>query len=636
MSNLSTAIMVANEIVKEADFAYANDRSIVNILLALQSILSGGNVDYIIGGKVQPYVSGGMNFVIEPVMGHSHNSEVDVIETEKTAAISVEAASSTLDRLDIVQIRGITLPFDPQQRTFRDSETGAESVNTINTKKRVALDVVVKKGLAGSLAAPQADIGFIKIAELVIPAGTVNISVNNIKNITASIAGSENNLWTVDKSRTFNPWYLSDIIARFLHIHDETGNLKDAMIKASNINFGIENGEVNGRIISIGNSLNILEENYTSQTKIADIAKALANAINTVYPYANSIFSRFSYTTDLPVAASIANINITSGGEMAIDGIVCKVGDMVFLKDQTDKSQNGYWEVQTGTWIRSTGYANSNLGCFDKKFILVKRGTENAGRVYYLAKDVTEVGHADLEFLESIFSPKKIPGKVLIRDQNGDADGLGVVASDGGLGMVAGETETEDGSTDGMINVLTDGRMKLIGFERLERRIIGKVDHFDVELSEWEMAVSRLLPLEYQLIEIALYQELCDKEWKKVGPELNNTAPFWYKCDHLGNRTVSGQFMRVEDSRGLFPRNAGQNAVFKGANNTPYNGGEVGEFQPDQNLAHTHSVRGIVDNLLAYGTSIISLPSGTFVSTGSSGGSEAKPASISRLEYISY
>jgi hypothetical protein len=115
--------------------------------------------------------------------------------------------------------------------------------------------------------------------------------------------------------------------------------------------------------------------------------------------------------------------------------------------------------------------------------------------------------------------------------------------------------------------------------ENRERRVVGKTQTFDRELSAWEQAKYRLLSLEYQIIEIALYQELCD--FMYCGDSSNATAYFWYKCDEGGTRNTSGEYMRVEDSRGVFPRNAGINAVLKGANNTPYNGGEIGGVKLD-------------------------------------------------------
>jgi len=99
------------------------------------------------------------------------------------------------------------------------------------------------------------------------------------------------------------------------------------------------------------------------------------------------------------------------------------------------------------------------------------------------------------------------------------------------------------------------------------------------ELDPFECAELRYLPLKYHLIEIIDYQELCDRKY--CGDENNNTADWWYKCDHLGNRTVTGLWMRVEDPSGLFMRIAGQNAVFTAANGTPYDGNTVGTFNPD-------------------------------------------------------
>jgi hypothetical protein len=89
----------------------------------------------------------------------------------------------------------------------------------------------------------------------------------------------------------------------------------------------------------------------------------------------------------------------------------------------------------------------------------------------------------------------------------------------------------------------------------------------------------RLLVLQYQIIEIALYQELCDLMW--VGPEGNDTADWWYKCDQDGARNENGLYMRVMDARGLFIRGAGANAVKTGANDTPYNGNAIGAFIGD-------------------------------------------------------
>jgi hypothetical protein len=137
--------------------------------------------------------------------------------------------------------------------------------------------------------------------------------------------------------------------------------------------------------------------------------------------------------------------------------------------------------------------------------------------------------------------------------------------------------------------------------------IVGEYRYFSRQLTPLALLENRLLELNYQLIENALYQELCAVKW--VGAADNNAwfqkqadgsfieksfpadgtpdetngdywkQDWWYKCDDDGTRNPAGLYMRVEDARGLFFRNAGQNAVKKGSNDTPYDGGAIGSVE---------------------------------------------------------
>jgi hypothetical protein len=131
------------------------------------------------------------------------------------------------------------------------------------------------------------------------------------------------------------------------------------------------------------------------------------------------IMAKFDYVPDTPVAASTENVDIEEGGLLTIDGVELQVGDLVFLKDQTDKSLNGFWEAQTGAWNRYAGYTPEDTDCFTYKFIFIKTGEANTGKVFFLDKDVYALGEDELEFRESLFSPDDQPGKVLLRDQEG-------------------------------------------------------------------------------------------------------------------------------------------------------------------------------------------------------------------------
>ncbi|GHV91995.1 hypothetical protein AGMMS50268_24980 [Spirochaetia bacterium] len=415
----STAVTVANEIVKAVDFTFAHDQAIGNIAVAMQGVLANPTLDLVIGGVVSPYGGvGGMNVRIDSVYAHSGSSGIDVVDTEVHQPVSIEAADATQDRIDIIQIRGVEEQYDAQNRKFRDPSSGSETTQEINTKKRIKLEIIVKKGTNGSVIAPQADTDFVKLTEIDVPAGTVKITADNIKNITARYAGANNGGWTEDINRTFNPGYLTDIVGKFLVEHTDTGTHKANVIKFPMIKFGNESGDVNGGVIPTGLSMDIVGQNFPALSNIAQVMAALATAVNLAYPYANNILAKYMLIAAEPVAASTANINVVTGGIQTIDGVACSVGQMVFLKDQTNPKENGFWEVQTGAWNRYAGFTTATPDAFDNKFIYVKAGTANRGKVFFMEQE-SDIGADTLVFQESIFSPIDLPGKVLIRDMSG-------------------------------------------------------------------------------------------------------------------------------------------------------------------------------------------------------------------------
>jgi hypothetical protein len=100
-----------------------------------------------------------------------------------------------------------------------------------------------------------------------------------------------------------------------------------------------------------------------------------------------------------------------------------------------------------------------------------------------------------------------------------------------------------------------------------QKRIVGEYRYLSYEPDPFWLAQHRLMPLRYQILPIALYQELFNIKW--VGSGKNATADWWYKCYEDGERSLVGDHFRVEDARGLFHRAAGQNAIKRAANDTP-------------------------------------------------------------------
>ena len=419
MANFKTAIAAENEIMKAADVTFGYDSSIDNVAVALKAVLSNSAGDYVIGGKVKPYGSGGLNVSIEPIFAYKDSTGVCVAETDTTEPVSFEEADSSLDRIDIVEVMGEEEGYDSQSRKFNDPSTGTKTTQTVNTKKRIKLTVVVKKGSNGSESAPAVDAGYVKLAEVRIPAGTNNITSDLIKNIDARKYGEENTDWTTNKSSTFNPSYLANIFYTFLVQHNEDGSHKNAVIKAANIDFGTGSGQVMGSSLPTGQSMSVHGVDFTSSESVTSLIQSLANNVNNLYKYSNDILSRFTFLADLPVACSTANVDIATGGEMTIDGVSVSIGQLVFLKDQTDAKENGFYEVQSGAWNRYTGYTTSAPSAFKHKLVFVKAGTANKGKVFYLNGDFEQIGTDELNFTESNFSPFAIANKAVIRDKDG-------------------------------------------------------------------------------------------------------------------------------------------------------------------------------------------------------------------------
>lgn len=421
MANFKTAIAAENEIMKATDFTFGYDSSIANVATALRAVLSNSPGDYIVGGKVKPYGSGGLNVSIEPIYAYKSSTQLCVAETEVTEPVSFERADDNLNRIDIVQVCAVEERYDSQSRKFNDPSTGTKTNRTVPTKKRVKLEVSVKKGSNGSASAPASDAGYVKIAEVIIPAGATNITEDLIKNVTARKYNISNEEWTANKKATFNPGYLADIFYQFLAAHNEDGSHKAATIKAGHIDFGTETTQVKGSNIPTGQSLSIHGVDFTSSENLTKIIVALSDAANNLYKYANDIMSRFDFIADLPVAASTENVNVAAGGEKTIDGIPVSAGQLVFLKDQEDAKENGFWEVQTGAWNRYSGYTVANAGAFVHKFVFIKAGTVNKGKVFYTNDDFGKIGADALIFKECRMTPYIKAFTAIVRDDGGRA-----------------------------------------------------------------------------------------------------------------------------------------------------------------------------------------------------------------------
>jgi hypothetical protein len=194
-------------------------------------------------------------------------------------------------------------------------------------------------------------------------------------------------------------------------------------------------------LASAANPKSIMMRDAGGRAKVAkpveddDIARKIdvRQAVGERGSQAQVELSKMSFIADSPAAASTANVNVQSGGLPVIDGVQTAVGDLVFLKDQVEKNENGFWEAQTGAWNRYAGYtgAEADKECFTNKLITVEAGAMNAGKIFFLDGALFTIGTDSLVFIESPFACESKPGKIAIRDREGKIKDLSGVLSGG-------------------------------------------------------------------------------------------------------------------------------------------------------------------------------------------------------------
>jgi len=185
---------------------------------------------------------------------------------------------------------------------------------------------------------------------------------------------------------------------------------------------GGEDGTANIQAKQLAGNVEFLKDFADEVLTAREGEKSLLERINKSGIEPMKIMSKFEWAKDSPVAASTENVNVALGGLIAMDGINLSVGDLVLLKDQDDKKENGFWQVQTGAWNRFPEYQANDKDALTYKLISIKNGEINSGKVFFLDKDVYTIGQSELLFAESVFSSRPAPGKVLIFDQNGESE----------------------------------------------------------------------------------------------------------------------------------------------------------------------------------------------------------------------
>lgn len=417
MANLSTAIGQENEILQEEDISFGYDSSINNVITALNSFLSGSEKNIIIGGKVEPYQTG-MNLKVSSLFAMNKSGKYCCIDTDSIYPVSVEESDVSQNRIDIVEIKSVLTGYDTQIRKFQDPNLDTQTSEQVDTKKKYAVEVKVKKGTAGSSVAPDTDSGYIKIAEVLIPSAVSAIQSSFIYNVTAIQSGEENASWTNEKDSTFNPGYVYDLLPKFYKAHLSDGTIKNSEIKSRMIDFGVGTDQTKGTIIPNGKSVYLHGSSFDNTNSVATMIEKLADISNELFKYSSDILSRYHFASVVAVAASTENVDLSTGGTKTIDGYSCTTGVAVLLKNQTNSKENGLYKVDT-TWTRYPGYEVSDSTTIRNTLFAVTNGNTNSGKVYMCNNDLVVTGTDNITFSESILSSNGNGNTIMTRDSNG-------------------------------------------------------------------------------------------------------------------------------------------------------------------------------------------------------------------------
>jgi hypothetical protein len=292
--DITTPSVYEHEIAKHSDFQDGFE-SIIRNTAILDRMLVSAEYDYVIGGKLTP-AAGSLAFTIGKMWGNGLALDLPVFNNALSDPIPLSPPVSD-ERIDTVQIRAVLEESDRQRRAFFNPETESGQYYNTPTKKRLKIEWGVLQGTEGALIAPDAEPGWLKLAEIIVAPGMTTLPIDNIKPITAIYQGEENTAWTNQKKRTFSLGSQLELKTILALEHTITGEHRANVIHAGNIDLGPGSNQLNAQKIPLG-------ETYTAGTDIFNGMDSLFACL------VKEIGYRRSCVATLAAAVSIINTTI--------------------------------------------------------------------------------------------------------------------------------------------------------------------------------------------------------------------------------------------------------------------------------------------------------------------------------------
>jgi hypothetical protein len=137
--------------------------------------------------------------------------------------------------------------------------------------------------------------------------------------------------------------------------------------------------------------------NFNSGTVTVPTITGASNAnAPTTKAYVDSLAEGISWKNY--VSAATVGADITLSGEQTIDTVALVAGNRVLVKDQTDGTENGLYEVSTTAWVR-TADANTNPELIGAA-VMVAGGSANINKQFIQTNPAPDIGVNDITFVQ--------------------------------------------------------------------------------------------------------------------------------------------------------------------------------------------------------------------------------------------
>jgi hypothetical protein len=278
-SDITTALVHEHEMAKNTDFQYGFE-SIIRNTAILDRMLVSAQTDYVIGGVVTP-VSGDLAVRVGRMWGNGLSLDLAVYNADVSAPVSLSLPVSE-DRVDTLQIRAILEEYDEQRRAFFNPQTENGQYFNAPTKRRLKIECVVLNGVEGDEAAPDAEQGWLKLAEILVSPGMTEIPGENIRGVTAIYQGEENAAWTNQRTRTFSLGSTLELKTILALEHTINGEHREKVIRAGNLDFGTGSNQVNAKKMPLGENVTLNAETLNATLSVLSAIVELAGAIGLI------------------------------------------------------------------------------------------------------------------------------------------------------------------------------------------------------------------------------------------------------------------------------------------------------------------------------------------------------------------